>query len=194
MYRKAIRKVWPIVAEIGDIMMEFSLEETKAPVLNILRTLDRPERDETKTPHHILVDYKTEQIVRKPVKIKTVFEDSQNVHNSDLNKSVLKAVETLYFKYKNNIPKTVSDKEFYLKSEMLDGIKNYLIQKYSEENIIIEETLDYIKKSTACFGKESVSMTDFFISLWFWISEKEENVKNDIEKRLLEEFKEMSKL
>jgi len=188
-----------IVAELGDIMMEFSLEETKTPVLNILRSLERPERperperQETKT-RRILVNYNTEHIVRKPMKNKTVFEDSQNVHNSELNKSVLKAVETLYFKYKNNIPKTLSDKEFYLKSEILENIKKYLNQKYIEENIIIEETLDYIQKSTAVFGKDSVSMTDFFISLWFWISEKEETVKNAIEKRLLEEFKEMSKL
>jgi hypothetical protein len=112
-----------------------------------------------------------------PKKItKTVYEDSQNVHNSKINNSVIECAELLCKKYYSNI-------------DCIGNIENILIQKYPSIESLIKNSISYIEKNTSFFGKSKISLSQLFISIWFWIIESSH--KEELEKRLIEELKEM---
>lgn len=129
-------------------------------------------------------------------KIRTVYTDSQNVHNSKVNQTVIHAFSTLYEMYKNRIVITEIDGKpptphqiFDYKRRQLEQIEYILSQKYSGKSDLIRESTEYIRESPAVFGKTQIGLIDGFLAIWYWITEQKET--SELEKRLLEEMKEM---
>jgi len=114
---------------------------------------------------------------------KTVYADTQNVHNHDINQSVLQVAKTLTEKYKSLVEIGIPGH----KDACLDNISKILIEKYPGEESLISTSITYLKTSTAIFY--SLSFKDIFLSVWLWILESEH--KEELEKRLLEELREM---
>jgi hypothetical protein len=159
--------------EIADIIHTFS--PTGEILLQRLRQREQEqeEYDEQKT------------VINNKKHVKTVYEDSQNVHNSKINNSVLKVAEEL----KNMFKEFLGD--LSIKNDCINNIRRILMEKYPNSSIV-ENSITYIKNSIATFGNNGITMIDVFISVWLWISEHKE--REELEKRLLEELKEMDKM
>lgn len=123
--------------------------------------------------------------------IKTVYNDSQNVHNSKINRTVINILTSLYDKYKDiiTLKGTTAEVNFRHKKSILSSIETSLTDKYPFQKELIYTFSTYIKESTANFG-EGLSMLDAFLSIWLWI--RDHKHREELEKRLLEEMKEMN--
>jgi hypothetical protein len=172
--------------EIADIMHEYGPGTYGMILLERIRNLDGPVfRPETR------VEDLRSNI--KPIK-KTVYADSQNVHNSKINQSVIKVLTHLYNKFKNtiNLQGVSKAENNSFKNSCIDNIGDILISKYPVKKELITKSTEYIKNSIAMFGNndEPISLKDAFISIWHWISSNQH--KDELESRLLEELKEMN--
>jgi hypothetical protein len=127
----------------------------------------------------------------KPIE-NTIYADSQNVHNSKINQTVIQVLENLYDMYKGEIDlqdlTSIENKNFKL--TCIDNISNILLEKYPDKNDLILSGIKYIKNSISTFGKKNITLQEAFISLWMWISTHKD--KTELESRLLEELKEMN--
>lgn len=123
---------------------------------------------------------------------KTIYADSQNVHNSKINQTVIQVLENLYGIYKNqiNLQDSTSIENKNFKSLCINNISDILTSLHPDKKELIVSGLTYIKNSISTFGKHEITIQDAFISLWLWISEHKD--KTELENRLLEELKEMN--
>jgi hypothetical protein len=135
-----------------------------------------------------IVEIDDDTIIKKKKVIKTVYEDKQNVHNTDVNKSVLKCMTNLYNQYKTKLE--IGNEEQILKNKdyFMENIKNILIKKYENERNLLENSINYFKTNIATFGI-GLTLRDTFICLYLWILQHK--YKEELEKRLIEELKEM---
>ena len=121
---------------------------------------------------------------KKEIKIKTVYEDSQNSHNTSINKSVLKIAFELCDKYFN-----------LLDDDAFDNIMKILFEKFPNKSEILVETMDFIKSSTTKFGnyekeEKFITLKQVFIAVWLWISEN--RYFEELQSRFIEELEEMN--
>jgi hypothetical protein len=185
------------ITEIADIMTEFAQGADRHAFLDRIRLLDEEKAG-------LIRQGRVQTRVQTKTKTtKTVYNDSQNVHDSQINKSVIKCLENLFEKYeymivlkekydeKRELYRPTTNKEkFEYKTIILDDIRGIFVSKYFEKTELINSTAQYIKTSTAIFGQKELGMIDAIIALWLWINEHEH--KKELELRLLEEFKEMN--
>jgi hypothetical protein len=183
------------MTEIADIMTEFGRGETRDNFLNLIRNLDE---EKAGTIRHAIAQTRLDNQAKKANK--TIYNDSQNVHDSEINRSVIKCLENLFQKYQHlfvlketkkegELRPTTAREKFEHKIEILENIRQIFQTKYPEKSELINSSIEYIKTSTAIFGKKELGMIDAVIPLWLWINEHEH--KKELELRLLEEFKEM---
>jgi len=179
------------MTEIADIMTEFAQGDNRNAFLDRIRALDEEKANRRITQNR--TDTKT---------IKSVYNDSQNVHNSELNKSVIKCLENLFRKYEDMIilrqiydeekeeyRPTTNKEKFEHKTNMLNDVRCIFAGKYPDKTELVNSSTDYVRTSTAIFGRRELGLIDAVLSLWLWINEHEH--KKELESRLLEEFKEM---
>lgn len=129
----------------------------------------------TQIPNRVRVDR------NKPKVTKTVYNDSQNVHNTKINQSVLKIAKKLVNQYSDLLKLDNCN-------DMLQNIKNILLNKYPSHSNDIMESIKYIQESTATFGV-GITLQDTFKAVWLWIHDSEHIT--ELEKRFVEEIKEM---
>lgn len=119
-------------------------------------------------------------------KIRTVYEDSQNVHDTKINKSVIHATKTLYKMYQDKIQIFEGANIGNDKIDLLTSFSGILKSSHQNKAILIDNTMRYFRDSVATFGI-GIGLADTFKSLCFWIYERKE-YKTELENRLLEEF------
>lgn len=167
--------------EIADIINQY------IPNVNFLDRIRQLENEQIEEKFE-----RTERTERKDTKnnSKTVYNDSQNVHNSKINQTVIKILTNLCDKYKDFIVlKNTTDKENFLhKKSILSSIESILSSKYPLQKELVNSFSIYLKESTAIFS-DGLSMLDAFLCVWLWIGEHKD--REELEKRLLEEMKEM---
>ena len=122
----------------------------------------------------------------KPKFKNNVYQDTQNVHDSNINQSVLKAAKHLTDTFAPTSTETVRD-------EMTKANKRcspWKLKSAKERvtNNIVDSCIDSIERNTALFGE--ISLTDVLGSLWTFIEQHE--FKEDLKERLLEEFHQMN--
>lgn len=118
-------------------------------------------------------------------KIKTVYTDSQSVHDSKINSSMKKAAIQLCKDY-HSFGKQYSDHE-----PIILNIKRYLLTTYGD-NEKIKDSLYRICTDNATFNMD-LCLHHIFVALWWFIMNHPDN-RFELEKRLVEELKEMSGL
>jgi hypothetical protein len=156
--------------EVADIINTFSTDpRMRRRCLERIREYDNPPRNVSPPRGR-----------RKPIP-KTVYKDTQNVHNSQVNNTVIRASKTLFEKYKEVIRALPS--VYYL-----ENIEKSLREKYPSQKEIISDSVEYIKTSTASFYE--ITMSEVFISVWLWICDQEKFVP-ELEQRFIDEMKEM---
>lgn len=167
--------------EIADILHTYSPNDGNR-LLEAIRTLQ-----ENNTVPHIgnggnrVNNYHREN---KRKNNRTVYSDSQNVHDSSINQSVLKASKNLYALYKDIIKASGKN--------LTENIIQ-IIQKNAPHCSKVEKSMKYIKQSVATFGI-GISLPDVFGAVWLWIHDQKKEVINSLEKRFVEELREMSGL
>lgn len=111
---------------------------------------------------------------------RTVFEDSQNVHNTGINESVLILARELV-------------KEYNPAPNILTFNYNLIADMNPEERAVIEKSLHRIMTDSSTF-KYDTNLYVIFQSLLKYIDTLNEPLKTNVNKRLIEELKEMSGL
>lgn len=191
------------IREIADITSTLLKDNT---LLNRIGQLDIPDPDveprEPRVEHRepraeprvvprIIPEHKEYKDHKE--KIKTVYGDSQNVHNSKINESVLKVAKYLYEKYKERFSLTGEiesnpDTQIRHDHDLLSYFCLSLKGRYPEKENLISHTETYMKNNTGNFG-ENITLLKVFVCICFWIDEHEH--KAELEKRLLEELRAM---
>jgi hypothetical protein len=134
-----------------------------------------------------------EKKVERKINItKSIYSDSQNVHDSSINTSVLKVLKNLYEKYSSilesySIRNNMSIDNY--KELVINKIKSFLISKYFSEQKLIEDSINYVNINFTKFGENELTLRDAIISVWLFVTSHK--YRDELEKRFLEELKEM---
>jgi hypothetical protein len=148
-------------------------------------------------PHlrYALLNRNNNEEVKQPIAKATpaVYKDKQNVHNTTINQTVLRASKELISRYGHifNISVDTIHQNQGTQSHKdmcLWNIQQAFISNHINQAEIIEESFKYIKNAVGTFGID-ISLQDVLLCLFMWIQDQPS--KNDIELRLLEELKEM---
>ena len=118
-------------------------------------------------------------VIRKPVIKKTIYTDSQNTHNKDINKSVLKAAHHLIKK---------CNKHVYDETK----IRAELIASFPKSTKNINSVFNRIEIDTAKFNYEAntFSLYKVFSNIWCYINNHKHQI--ELKKRLIEEINSMA--
>lgn len=157
----------------GQVLIE-KLRNVEQYNVNVIIQPIQPVHDVVGRERHV-INRPVEQLLAKK-KTRTVYEDTQNVHNSKINQSVLLSAFTLVQKYRELLE---SDKEHDIIVEIGRILSNEKVGK----------AIDYMLTSTATFSYEKnvFSMQDVFKAVWFWINEQKET--GELKSRLIEELR-----
>jgi len=147
--------------EMTDVIYRF-FPSIRNQILNRLRVLSNP------TPRVIT---------------KTIYADTQNVHTTTLNKSVLKSVEKICRMHAHILTDDEAHKEC-----CIENIRIEFVKLYPDKAKLIYDAINYINHSISKF--DNITLRDIFISVWIWIHNHEHS--KELELRLLEELKEMN--
>ena len=169
------------IYELADIVHTYCPKEG-LKLLNRLRLIEEEFQERIYRLEHKCNNFNTPQrrLVKKEKK--TVYGDSQNVHNTKINKSVLKATKTIFSLYKHYIKSDYN-------GQILNYIKQSLLLQYPYDIETIESSIKYITTSVATFGID-ITLEDTLKAIWLYIMDSKHF--SELTKRLYQEIKEMN--
>ena len=132
---------------------------------------------------------------RSTIKIKNIYSDGQNVHNSDINNSVLEALDKLCQDYHKEEYKYKILTESPI--DVLENIKNYINDLYSKDKNInkINNSINRISTDLAIFSKQKLRLRDIMQKVWNRIMNvMNEEISKEAIARLTQELIEMDGL
>lgn len=129
----------------------------------------------------------TAPIPPTPPAKQTVYNDKQNVHNTEINATVNRANQKLFQLYGEIIAQSENKAE--LRRSCLETIRQELIKHFPHQAILINNSIDYFHRSIAVIN--DITIQDTLICVWLWIVNHPTN-RTELLQRLLEEFEEMS--
>ena len=166
----------PEINEIIDIIVEYF--SNSHIYLNELRNIEN-ERFRLNVEPHVVENERFRLNVEAPINL--IYNDTQNVHNTHINKTIKSCSIRLVTNYL--LPHTTT----------IDKIEFYLETKYNKDSIYIKQVIKRIKEDVANFNI-NISLIEVFMSLWNWIHKKEHSLDiiNELENILVEEIKSMN--
>jgi hypothetical protein len=197
--------------ELADIATTF-VPRLEGILLEVVRGLDAEIVEEKKEGNRVINQNQPIRPVGRlpaPNPPKNVYTDTQNVHNSNINKSVNEAVVVLYNKYKDEfiLEMLPEDARYDYKLDIAKDAINKLKNKFSGYTDVIDTVFKFFKENTGLFATDKVnpgiSLLDTFICVWLWIQERiivdpkavpiklNTELENELHNRTIEEFKEM---
>jgi hypothetical protein len=175
---------YEILVDLVDII-EMNIPTRAFEVLDVLRERDNEMMNLVDQP---VPEYRP-VITRRPPppakKLKTVYTDSQSVHDSKINGSMKKAAIQLCKDY-HTFGKTYSELE-----DIILNVKSYIQTSYGDSKFI-DSAINRICTDNATFNMD-LCLYNIFVALWWFIMNHSDN-RFELEKRLVEELKEMSGL
>jgi len=175
--------------EIADIVSNYVNDDT---LIDRLRVHDEAEEAkeevEAKVPQRLGMG----PLILPAKKTKTVYQDSQNVHNSTINKTVFEIARNLCHRYSHILEASNSDEEnFNIVRGYILKIRQGLIQRYlADQEAIISSTDSILTNTTNING---VTMPKTFLAVWLWMLEQNDfDIFEQLMSRLVEELKEMN--
>lgn len=137
---------------------------------------------------------------RKDGKVKTIFDNAQNVHIDEIEKSVLDALEFLSgidIKTISNVPGSSPITFEYVKKQIEDELekskpeeKGIKMEKYEENKDKINISLNRIYMDRALYSCYNCSLIHILLKIWTYITTHKS--ETDMKTRLLEELIDMS--
>ena len=91
-------------------------------------------------------------------KVHSVYSDKQNVHNSKINRTVIDSATELCQNY-----------HLEADDQILTQIEQVLTHKYPGQQQLINDSFHYMHTNTATFGKDNLTLSQIFVSLWLFI-------------------------
>lgn len=183
------------VRELGDIIQMYGTAEQAQQIIDRMRELDLPEeekeeREEKKAGIRPIMRDNTNAI----------FTDSQSVHNTDINNSVLNAASYLVsiteeLDLAKILPQRPNEtEEQYIqrvleyKDQICKEISTELVKTEPHKENVIKTACEYMRTSVGGFGR-NITLFDTFLALWLWIEKHKD--KEELIKRLCEEIQGM---
>jgi hypothetical protein len=180
-----------------DTFLDYNLRADSADVV-----LQLGSDDNKKTAREIIM-----VLGRQDGNVKTIFDNSQNVHINEIEQSVLEALEflsSINMKTLSDIPGTAQITFDYVKKHIEDELEKSKpiepkrkTKKYKEEIKFYEEKEDMIKISLnriymdrALYSKYNCSLLHIILKIWTYLSNHDS--EDDMKTRLLEELIDMS--
>jgi len=153
-----------VLSELADIALQFHPPVAQA-MLNQVREIgiEHPARH-----------------TRAPESKRTVYNDSQNVHNTQINNSVLDIVKHLCSNYR-------------VEQDKYKDICPYIVSQLRAKFGVNERTEDIVKQlfdSSATFGIDT-TLGDIIVSLWKWVLVQPHENRDGIFQRLHDELQDM---
>jgi DNA-directed RNA polymerase subunit M/transcription elongation factor TFIIS len=176
------------VQELGDTLHKFCPADGEM-LLNRIREIDeeREERERIKKPPKKVINKRLNREVNLPV-LKSVYQDSQNVHNTKINDSMCNAIiticELMKPVYSQNLGRCKGEKY-----NLLMECQGLLTADHPSKREIIEKSINYFYLSVATFSKKEIDLSELFISLYMWIVNNPS--RGALELRLIEELESM---
>jgi hypothetical protein len=176
------------VQELADTLHTFSPADGEV-LLERVREYAR-----SREVKKVIKNTKSKKEIPLPV-AKTVYDDSQNVHNKKINESMCLAIKTICDSVKEMYAMQIriyTDKGFSpieAESRVLEDCGKYLTVDHLEHTRLIHTSIEYFRLSVATFTDEHISLAKLFICLYMYIVNSRSRV--DLELRLLEEFESM---
>ena len=171
-------------ADSADVVLQLGSEENKKTVREIIMMLGRQDGH-----------------------VKTIFDNTQNVHIDEIEKSVLEALEflsSINMKTLSGVPGTAQITFEYVKKQIEEELEKSKpkepkrkTKKYKEEKKLYDEKEDKIKISInriymdrALYSNYNCSLLHILLKIWTYLSGHESG--EDMKNRLLEELIDMS--
>jgi hypothetical protein len=117
-------------------------------------------------------------------RVKTIYNNSQNMHDEKIGESVSKFIEKII-----NEPNIKTRPFHEIQNEVSDLIRSKGLPGDKKHSAF--KALNRVSIDTATFTKYRVSIADIFVHIWVRIQKYEKETKEMLEKRLLEELIEM---
>lgn len=180
------------VRELGDIIQMYGTAEQSQQIINRMRELDIPDEEKE------MKEERKQPLPRLPLNntIKAIFDDSQSVHNTDINNSVLNAASYLVSitEELSLPPRPEETEEKYIqrvleyKDAICKDISIELVKAQPHKENVIKTACEYMRTSVGGFGR-NITLFDTFLAVWFWIIKQKD--REELEKRLCEEMQGM---
>lgn len=116
-------------------------------------------------------------------RIKTVYNDSQNVHNKYITESVLKFIARMMKENSNPLPFDT------VQNQIVDIVRKKKLS--SKSRIKVLKSLHRVSIDTATFTEYDVAISEILIHVWMKICTYPQDIKEELESRLIEELLEM---
>lgn len=118
-------------------------------------------------------------------RVKTIYNNSQNMHDESIASSMTKFIEKMIEENMNLMRKSYEQTQ----TEVVQILKE---KKNGKDKFLAKKALHRVSIDTATFTKHKVTMSDIFVTVWSIIkTQKDENIKTTLENRLIEELIEM---
>ncbi len=168
-------------------------ENTRADALDVVLRLGTP--SQTEEARKLIIDLGYSALGKGDKKnilnhVKTIYSNSQNVHDEKIAECVNKFIEKVITSEKGKAPRL----DFILvHKEVVDLLKKRKLPPNKKFNAL--SALNRVKIDTATFTKYNISISEVFVHVWARIqsfsSPKEADTKSMLEDRLIEELVDM---
>jgi len=169
------------VQELADTLHTFSPADGEV-LLERVREYAR-----SREVKKVIKNTKSKKEIPLPV-AKTVYDDSQNVHNKKINESMCLAIKTICDSVKEMYAMQMATYKGNIE-RVLEDCGSYLTMDHPKHAKLIHTSIEYFRLSVATFTDEHISLAKLFICLYMYIVNSRSRV--DLELRLLEEFESM---
>ena len=126
-----------------------------------------------------------EIIMKLGGKGKTIFENKQNVHVKEIEKSVMKILETICY-----VPIMKSNDDKFINFDYVDEEIQKLIKNEVNDKEKILISLNRIRMDRTLYSALSITLSVVMVKLWSYICSNEN--KDEMQKRLLQELEDMA--
>jgi len=158
-------------ADAADVVLRLGVDEQKISARDIITSLGW---DPSKNNFGTFLE-----------KSKTVYNNSQNVHDTKINECVEKFIE-----------KIVSDTTIKIKSytDVHREVTEMIRKKGSDQSIKFRayRALNRVSIDTAVFTNKRVSISEIFVHVWVRIQQYDKEKRDILEERMIEELSDMS--
>lgn len=126
-----------------------------------------------------------EIIMKLGGKGKTIFENKQNVHVKEIEKSVMKILETICY-----VPIMKSNDDKFINFDYVDEEIQKLVKDEVNDKEKILISLNRIRMDRTLYSALSITLSVVMVKLWSYICSNEN--KDEMQKRLLQELEDMA--
>lgn len=181
-----------LLQSIKELMTEEEIKEVEQNLLEFAENEDN-EYNLRADASDVLLSLGSEEMKIKGREIimklggkgKTIFENKQNVHVKEIEKSVMKILETICY-----VPIMKSNDDKFINFDYVDDEIQKLVKDEVNDKEKILISLNRIRMDRTLYSALSITLSVVMVKLWSYICSNEN--KDEMQKRLLQELEDMA--